>query len=138
MIYHDFSKENTESEKPNLYIKGGVISNDMDYKRAWMLTHQLKRINTAAMLVANHPGQFYPDLTRNDLPESTFDKKFYFDGVLVDVPCSGDGAIRKLPNRWKWWKSQDGHALHELQVSLLKKAITMCKIGGTVVFSTCS
>lgn len=136
-IYHDFNKNN-DKNLSDIYINGAVVSNDMDYKRAWMLTHQLKRINTSAMLIANHPGQFFPHITRTDTTEDTYDKKYYFDKVLADVPCSGDGAIRKLPNRWKWWKTADGHMLHDLQVTLLKKAIQMTKVGGYTCYSTCS
>jgi len=135
-IYHDFNKSNSDKAHC-MNIKGAVVANDMDSKRAWMLTHQVKRINTAAMLVCNHAGQFFPMLQKTEKTED-YDKKFYFDKVLVDVPCSGDGAIRKLPNRWKWWKSTDGMVLHELQITLLKKAIAMTKIGGNVVYSTCS
>lgn len=57
---------------------------------------------------------------------------------MVDVPCSGDGAIRKLPNRWKMWNSKDGMELHEVQIQLLKRAIELTKVGGTIVYSTCS
>ena len=32
-------------------------------------------------------------------------KKFYFDKILADVPCSGDGAIRKIPLRWADWST---------------------------------
>jgi hypothetical protein len=48
-----------------------------------MLTHQIKRINTAAMLVANHMGQQFPVLQRTDLDSKTYDKKYYFDKVLA-------------------------------------------------------
>lgn len=67
-----------------------------------------------------------------------YDAKFYFDKVLVDVPCSGDGAIRKLPLRWRSWSTKDGMALHPVQLSLLMRALQLVKIGGLVVYSTCS
>jgi len=37
-----------------------------------------------------------------------------YDKVLCDVPCSGDGAIRKIPNKWKFWSYKDGMGLHGL------------------------
>jgi hypothetical protein len=40
-----------------------------------MLTNQIKRINTAAMLVTNHMGQLFPVLQMSDLDSKTFDKK---------------------------------------------------------------
>jgi len=57
---------------------------------------------------------------------------------LVDVPCSGDGAIRKLPQKWKKWDTHAGMSLHNLQITLLIRAINMTKVGGTIVYSTCS
>jgi 16S rRNA C967 or C1407 C5-methylase (RsmB/RsmF family) len=144
LIHHDFNKSRnadslvTDTTNSNVFIKGGVVCNDIDSKRAWMLTHQVKRINTSAMLVTNHPGQLFPSLTRDDLPSDCKDKKFYFDKVLVDAPCSGDGAIRKLPIRWKIWNSNDGMGLHNVQISLLVRGLQITKIGGIVVYSTCS
>jgi 16S rRNA C967 or C1407 C5-methylase (RsmB/RsmF family) len=35
--------------------------------------------------------------------------------VLCDVPCSGDGTMRKAPDIWKRWSAKNGNALHPLQ-----------------------
>jgi len=37
-----------------------------------------------------------------------------FDKILADVPCSGDGAIRKIPKKWRHFTTKDGVALHPL------------------------
>ncbi len=67
------------------------------------------------MLVTNHMAQNFPTLLDNsNNSSSNFDKKFYFDKVLADVPCSGDGAIRKIPERWADWSTRDGMGLHGL------------------------
>jgi 16S rRNA C967 or C1407 C5-methylase (RsmB/RsmF family) len=89
-------------------VKGGVVANDMNVKRASMLAHRVKLINTTGMAVINHEGQFIPDI------HDSSEEKVFYDKVMVDVPCSGDGAIRKLPNRWKVWNSKDGMELHEV------------------------
>ena len=73
---------------------GGCIANELEYKRAWILSHQIKKIKTNKGSVINHPGQFIPNLKLENGDLLRFDK------VLVDAPCSGDGAIRKLPDRW--------------------------------------
>lgn len=39
-----------------------------------------------------------------------------FDKILTDVPCTGDGAIRKIPDRWVGWDPIDGVNLHHIQV----------------------
>lgn len=129
--------EAKSKEKPCIDITGGVVANDMSSSRAWMLVHQIKRINTACMSVINHPGQQIPTLTDIDSKEA-YDKKYYFDKVLADVPCSGDGAIRKLPMRWRSWGTKDAINIHKIQISLLIKAIQLTKTGGTIAYSTCS
>lgn len=119
-------------------LTGGVVANDMNKKRAYMLTHQLKRVPNPGMAVINHEGQFIPTIFDDTIGGKRVDKRILFDKVLVDAPCSGDGAIRKLPERWKMWKTDDGFDLHKVQVELLKRAIQLTKPGGTIVYSTCS
>lgn len=126
-----------------LESKGGIIANDVEYKRAFILSHQLQRLSLSGWGVINHPGQSLPTIWEkevNDKGEVVNNKKapIWFDKVLVDAPCSGDGAIRKLPQRWKFWKPVDGIHLHGLQVSILQRAINLAKPGALIVYSTCS
>ncbi|HXC85028.1 MAG TPA: transcription antitermination factor NusB [Trebonia sp.] len=61
-----------------------------------------------------------------------------FDRVLVDVPCSGLGALRRRPEA-RWRKSEsDLPALAELQRALLRSAFKACRPGGVVAYVTCS
>jgi 16S rRNA (cytosine967-C5)-methyltransferase len=61
-----------------------------------------------------------------------------FDRVLVDVPCSGLGALRRRPEA-RWRKSEsDLPALGELQRSLLRSALAAVRPGGVVAYVTCS
>lgn len=126
----------TSSEKKMINMTGGVVANDADPKRAFMLTHQLQRINTTGMLVINHEGQHIPTI-RRDVGVNQ-DPKYYFDKVLADVPCSGDGAIRKLPTKWRGWSAKDGYSLHPVQIQLLERSLQLVKEGGLVLYSTCS
>jgi 16S rRNA (cytosine967-C5)-methyltransferase len=62
----------------------------------------------------------------------------WFDRVLVDVPCSGLGALRRRPEA-RWRKSEsDLPALAELQRALLRSALAACRPGGVVGYVTCS
>lgn len=61
-----------------------------------------------------------------------------FDRVLCDVPCSGDGTIRKMPAIWRRWSVGGGNALHRLQLQVAVKAVRLLKSGGRLVYSTCS
>lgn len=119
--------------------QGGIIANDIDYSRAAMLIHQIQRISTAGIMVVNHSGQHYPTMKQHSQSNDSKEKKqLYFDKILADVPCSGDGAIRKLPEKWSKWSVKDGMGLHSLQLQIAMRAIHLVKVGGLVLYSTCS
>jgi len=118
--------------------QGGVLANDVDNSRAHMLIHQLQRISTAGMMVVNHHAQSFPTLKAEGEAALGSTNRFYFDKILADVPCTGDGAIRKIPQKWATWSPRDGVCLHGLQLQILMRAVQLCKIGGLVLYSTCS
>ncbi|KAI9878957.1 MAG: hypothetical protein M1823_006890, partial [Watsoniomyces obsoletus] len=61
-----------------------------------------------------------------------------FDRILADVPCSGDGTTRKNLEIWGKWTPSNGLGLHATQIRILVRALQMLKVGGRVVYSTCS
>ena len=113
---------------------GLLIANDVDNKRAHMLVHQMKRLNSPNLIVTNHDATLFPSIK---LPGR---KNAYlkFDRILADVPCSGDGTARKNLNVWKDWVPGNGIGLYPVQVRILVRALQMLKVGGRVVYSTCS
>ena len=61
-----------------------------------------------------------------------------FDVVLVDAPCSGSGAWRRNPAA-KWWLTPERFAeVRALQAQLLERAACLARVGGRVVYVTCS
>jgi 16S rRNA C967 or C1407 C5-methylase (RsmB/RsmF family) len=112
---------------------GMVIANDLDQKRAYLLHHQVKRILSPALMVTNNDGTFYPNIY-----EQGSEDALLFDRILADVPCSGDGTLRKNPGLWRDWSPAMGLGLHGLQVRILDRACQMTKVGGRIVYSTCS
>ena len=114
---------------------GLLIANDADYKRAQLLVHQVKRLNSPNMIVTNHDASFYPSIL---IPSDTGRRYLKFDRILADVPCSGDGTVRKNYSVWKDWGPGNGLGLHALQVRILVRALQMLKSGGRAVYSTCS
>jgi 16S rRNA (cytosine967-C5)-methyltransferase len=61
-----------------------------------------------------------------------------FDGVLVDAPCTSTGTIRRHPDVAWLRQEADIAALAALQARLLRKAASLLKSGGTLVYCTCS
>lgn len=115
---------------------GLLIANDSDYKRAHMLTHQMKRLNSPNLIVTNHDATMFPSIK---LPSKTAPRSYLkFDRILADVPCSGDGTCRKNFNVWKDWTPGNALGLFASQQRLLVRALQMLKVGGRVVYSTCS
>lgn len=61
-----------------------------------------------------------------------------FDRILCDVPCSGDGTIRKAPNIAKTWAPKTGMSLHGLQLAIAERGLQLLTVGGLMVYSTCA
>lgn len=113
--------------------KGFVMANDSDYKRSYMLVHQIKRLNSPNYLVVNHDAQMFPKIRLEE--NGPYIK---FDRILCDVPCSGDGTFRKNIMIWREWCIGNGLGLHRLQLNILLRGIQLLKEGGRLVYSTCS
>lgn len=115
---------------------GLLIANDVDARRAQMLVHQVKRLNSPNLIVTNHDASQYPSIR---IPsDSNIPKYLKFDRILADVPCSGDGTARKNPAVWKDWSPGSSIGLYDLQLRILVRALQMLKVGGRMVYSTCS
>jgi tRNA (cytosine49-C5)-methyltransferase len=63
----------------------------------------------------------------------------YFDKVLLDSPCSLEGRFDASdPKSYQDWSPKKVKLLSKMQKFLLRSAISLCKIGGEVVYSTCT
>jgi multisite-specific tRNA:(cytosine-C5)-methyltransferase len=111
---------------------GLLIANDADYKRTHMLVHQTGRMPSKGLLVTNCDASMFPNISLGN------NETLKFDRILADVPCSGDGTMRKNMEIWKKWMPSDGNSLHIIQLRILHRAMNMLKPGGRLVYSTCS
>ncbi|OHD10597.1 MAG: hypothetical protein A2086_09505 [Spirochaetes bacterium GWD1_27_9] len=67
------------------------------------------------------------------------DKKEYYDKILLDAPCSGEGRFNFYDkNSYGSWKKNNVEKLSNLQKKLLKSAVLATKINGIIVYSTCT
>lgn len=116
--------------------KGFVIANDVDNNRCYMLVHQAKRLNSPNILITNQDSSIMPNYKITN-PDGT-QGILKFDRILADVPCSGDGTLRKNPDIWTKWSPANGNNLHGIQYRIVKRGLEMLAVGGKLVYSTCS
>ena len=62
----------------------------------------------------------------------------YFDKILVDAPCSGEGMFRRDPSMIKSWSPEEVERYSNLQKEILHTAASMLKPGGYLLYSTCT
>lgn len=106
---------------------GLLVSNDISPSRAKVIVKNIELMGIKnAIVMSENPTKL----------ESYFEN--YFDKILVDAPCSGEGMFRKEPSMIKNY-IKDGPAHYiETQRSILRSASKMLKPGGLMVYSTCT
>ncbi|KAF7291909.1 tRNA (Cytosine-5-)-methyltransferase [Mycena indigotica] len=117
---------------------GMLIANDNDHKRTHLLIHQSARLPSPALMVTNLDASIYPHMKVPSRRHPNKLEPLLFDRILCDVPCSGDGTLRKNVGIWKTWQPMDGNGLHSLQIRILQRAMKMLAPEGRIVYSTCS
>ena len=124
---------------------GFVIANELDPRRAYVLAHRCRatlsqRLESVA--ITCHNACKFPNieaqLHRNVSLGTPSGSTRPFDRIICDVPCSGDGTLRKDFKVWKTWHPEYGIGLHTLQMRIAKRGIALLKIGGLMTYSTCS
>lgn len=110
-----------------LHGTGLLVTNDISNSRAKALLKNIEVFGVGNALVTSEPP--------NELA-----KRFpgFFDKILIDAPCSGEGMFRKQGNMTKAWEKNGVDLFVGLQQSILKEAVTMLKPGGTMIYSTCT
>lgn len=107
--------------------QGLLIVNEINPKRALVLSRNLER-----MAVANA-------LTLNEHPRRLADRfPAFFDRILVDAPCSGEGMFRKEEAAVTDWSVETVEMCARRQREILQSAAAMLRPGGRLVYSTCT
>ena len=107
--------------------EGVLIANDISSSRAKGLLKNLEVFGIGNMLVlSEEPGKL----------ESYFPE--YFDKILIDAPCSGEGMFRKDKKMVKAWEEHGPAFFSKLQRSIVTQATRMLKPGGLLLYSTCT
>ena len=106
---------------------GLIVSNEIIPKRAQILSENIERMGiTNALVISADP----------DMLAERF--AGYFDRILVDAPCSGEGMFRKTPEAVKEWSGDNVKMCAKRQEMLLDRAVSMLSEGGRIVYSTCT
>lgn len=107
--------------------KGLFVSNEIHPARAKILSQNIERMGAANGIVTSHDAQTLAEW----LPE-------FFDKILVDAPCSGEGMFRKDPGARAEWTPDSPRQCSLRQQEILRYAAKMLKPGGRMVYSTCT
>lgn len=107
--------------------QGFLLSNEIHPKRVKALSENIERLGITNTLVTNET----PEKLAKRFPH-------YFDKILVDAPCSGEGMFRKDPEACSYWSLEHvANCAHE-QKHILDCAYEMLGDGGILVYSTCT
>ena len=107
--------------------QGLLVCNEIHPKRARILSSNIERMGVGNALVLNeHPAKL-----AERFPE-------FFDRILVDAPCSGEGMFRKEDAAIADWSEETVAMCAARQSEILCSAAKMLKPGGRLVYSTCT
>lgn len=106
---------------------GFLLANEIDASRSQVLTENVERFGMTNTIVTNTDT---PTLAKH-LPE-------FFDRLLVDAPCSGEGMFRKDPNATTYWSLDYPKECAMRQKEILTDAVKVLRPGGELIYSTCT
>ena len=107
--------------------EGLLISNDISKSRAKALLRNLEGFGIINSIVVSE----YPEKLSRYFPE-------FFDKVLIDAPCSGEGMFHKEPSMTESWLRMGPEEYHKLQMEILTYGAKMVRPGGKLIYSTCT
>lgn len=110
-----------------LNSKGLLWSNEVVKSRAKILLSNIERMGVKNAVVSN----CHPDLLCGKLSG-------YFDKILVDAPCSGEGMFRKNSQAQNEWSIEHIKSCATRQLQILNSAKKALRGGGVIVYSTCT
>jgi NOL1/NOP2/sun family putative RNA methylase len=107
--------------------EGLLISNEIHPARAKILSENIERMGIRNCLVTNESPQSLAGIF-----------EAYFDRIMVDAPCSGEGMFRKNEQACDEWSTDNVALCAERQQEILECAASMLRPGGRIVYSTCT
>ncbi|HEL1625308.1 TPA: RsmF rRNA methyltransferase first C-terminal domain-containing protein [Streptococcus suis] len=106
---------------------GLLVSNEISSKRAKILAENIERFGARNVVVTNESA----DRLAKVFPA-------YFDMIVLDAPCSGEGMFRKDPAAIQYWSKDYPAQCASLQREILESALEMLAPEGQLIYSTCT
>jgi NOL1/NOP2/sun family putative RNA methylase len=107
--------------------EGLLVSNDISNSRAKALLKNIELFGIRNALVTSEAPiklvEYFPE---------------FFDKILIDAPCSGEGMFRKSPTMIKNWEQYGVEYYNNLQKDIILFSARMLKPGGYILYSTCT
>lgn len=110
-----------------LYGEGVLVANEIEPKRARILSENIERCGIKNAIVTNNS----PD-------ELVKYFNGHFDKIIVDAPCSGEGMFKKEEAAIEEWSQENVIRCSIRQKNILKAAEKMLRPGGYIIYSTCT
>jgi 16S rRNA (cytosine1407-C5)-methyltransferase len=107
--------------------RGVILANDIQEKRLWTLKSAIHRSGVTNVIVTKKVGQWFA----KHMTER-------FDRVLCDAPCTAQGTVRKDSDALRYCSIESVEKMSRLQYQLLESAIHSTKVGGRIIYSTCT
>lgn len=106
---------------------GILVANEISSTRAKILRENLERWGATNVVITNES----PDKLATKFVK-------YFDKIVIDAPCSGEGMFRKDPDAMQYWSPDYVLKCQSRQKEIIKQAVKMLKSGGKIIYSTCT
>lgn len=114
----------------NMENKGKLIANEVSMGRLRILASNLERCGVSNTILVRKEGVALCNRLKN--------LGLSFDKILVDAPCSGEGTLRSTYKTYLMWNIKNIYSLSKLQKQLASASFELLKIGGEMIYSTCT
>ena len=106
---------------------GELFANEIDNKRAWALYSNVERLGLSNVVISNNkPSDYLKNFNG------------YFDVILIDAPCSGEGMFRKYPESQELWNEDNVKLCANRDKEIVDVANELLKDEGIIIYSTCT
>ena len=108
--------------------EGSILATDLHPKKLDLIEENTARLGLTIVQTAPIDGRKAADYLKAE----------EYDAILVDAPCSGLGVMRRKPDIKYTKREEDLQSLQAIQLNILKNAVQLLKVGGKLVYSTCT